>query len=111
MDRFRGFFVERTIEFSTSGQPVIFYELLGGPGRSFIGKILNCFWCCGIWVAAIITASYFLFPRITEWICLAFALAAVQSLMHHFWFKSTGASEFLPISMKEAIMREKKNNG
>lgn len=47
---------------------------------NFVGKILHCFWCGSIWIAAAITLACLLFPPLI----LPFAISAVAILVHHY---------------------------
>ncbi len=49
----------------------IFYKLRKWAGTGFFGKLLTCFYCCSIWVAAILT----LFIEGTFWQKIVFWLA------------------------------------
>jgi hypothetical protein len=48
---------------------------------SFIGYLLSCQWCIGIWLATIVVGSYLLFPWLFP-LFLILSLAAASSLLH-----------------------------
>lgn len=47
---------------------------------NFVGKVLHCFWCGSVWVAAAITLVCFLFPPLI----LPFAISAIAILVKHY---------------------------
>lgn len=84
----RNLFVKRDF----SG-PVPTFTLQGGKLRRFIGKLLNCHWCAGIWVAGGMALTYRMFPGAANWIFLALAAAAALSLIETAWLKIVGFPE------------------
>lgn len=91
--------------FVTRDSPNKTFTLQGGRLRRFIGNILKCPWCAGLWVSALIIISYHYFETITYQICLLLAIAAIQSLMETGWMKSVGFPE-----MKESKEETKWTN-
>lgn len=85
----RKFFVVRYFD----GWPYPSYTLQGGRLRSFIGRLLLCHWCAGIWVAGIMALLYWTAPAIVEWIFVALAAAAVLSFIETAWTKVVGYPE------------------
>ncbi|MCT2536170.1 DUF1360 domain-containing protein [Aquibacillus koreensis] len=49
--------------------------------QRFIGELLSCQWCFGVWSAAIIFVGYTLFPYMFFPIIVILALAAVASII------------------------------
>lgn len=93
----RNRFVIRYFEMDYSTrQYKAYFKLQGGRFRQFIGKILLCFWCAGVWSAIGITALYAVAPDITIWLMYILAIAAVQSLMEQGWTKAVGYPEAEP---------------
>ncbi|GED60984.1 DUF1360 domain-containing protein [Brevibacillus formosus] len=45
-----------------SGQMVRDFQFKGGRVRQWIGRLLSCHWCVGIWVGALIVALYMYVP-------------------------------------------------
>ncbi|MGO4496473.1 DUF1360 domain-containing protein [Paenibacillus sp. 2RAB27] len=90
------------------GQNITF-TLQGGNVRRLIGNIVNCYWCAGIWVSAIVIGGYLLSPTITFYISYIFALSSVQALIETKLLKSVG----MPIEMKEvpAVLEEDEISG
>ncbi len=55
-------FVSVTYEENEAGQLVQTIEVKGRGLRSWIGKLLSCHWCTGIWSAALIVGIYVYLP-------------------------------------------------
>ncbi|WP_226035556.1 DUF1360 domain-containing protein [Aquibacillus saliphilus] len=53
----------------------------GSGIRKFIGELLSCHWCTGIWSAAILFVGYTLFPFMVMPLIIILALAAVGSIV------------------------------
>lgn len=61
---------------------VVQYVSVRGKGlRRFVGKLLSCYWCLGIWVAAFLLAGYVLFPMLFWWIISILAIAGFAALV------------------------------
>ena len=62
-------------------------EVLQGDGAwyatrpRFIGNVISCHWCFGLWVGIIAAAGYWLYPDLT-WFALPFALSEVTGLLN-----------------------------
>jgi Protein of unknown function (DUF1360) len=52
-----------------------------GPIRSWIGELLSCYWCTGVWVSIGLLAVYTYLPSIGVAIILIFAVAAIASII------------------------------
>lgn len=85
----RKYFVIRDFK----SEPYPTYSLQGGAVRKFIGRMLVCFWCSGIWVSAVVAFGFYRPFDLKTSILLTFALAAVQSLIETVWAKSVGYPE------------------
>ncbi|SEN15724.1 Protein of unknown function [Mesobacillus persicus] len=49
--------------------------------RRWVGELLNCYWCTGIWVSAALFISYFYLPVLLTPVILIFAIAAIASII------------------------------
>jgi hypothetical protein len=47
----------------------------------FIGQVVTCYWCCGIWVSAALVAAHLLWPAVTFWVVLILAVAGGQAIL------------------------------
>jgi hypothetical protein len=68
------------------------YILQGGAVRSFIGRLILCHWCTGVWVSVALVAGWMTLS-LMYWICLALAVSAVLSLIETVWEKAVGVPE------------------
>jgi hypothetical protein len=75
----------------------ITYTLQGGFVRRYIGKIINCYWCTGIWASAGFVYGLHANSKVTTFIACIFALAAFAAITETFLLKSVG----MPLEMKE----------
>ncbi|MDR6884876.1 DUF1360 domain-containing protein [Bacillus sp. 3255] len=73
------------------------YTLQGGSVRRFIGSVMNCYWCAGIWVSAVLIGSYLIAPTITFYVGLIFALSSIQAILETGVLKLVG----MPLDMVE----------
>lgn len=51
-----------------------------------IAEGITCFWCCGVWVSALLLAGFWLVPAVAKPVILLFAVAGVQSAIES-WVK------------------------
>jgi hypothetical protein len=70
------------------------YILQGGVVRSFIGRIMVCHWCTGVWVSVALVIGW-MFTTVTFGICLALAVSALLSLIETVWEKAVGVPELV----------------
>ncbi len=61
------------------GPADIFFRLRGRLGSSFAGKLMDCFFCLSLWVAA--PAAWFVTPRLLEWVVTWLALSGAACLL------------------------------
>lgn len=79
---------------------VVRYELQGGEIRQFVGKIMNCFWCAGIWVSALTTSLWI--HDLVSWFLITLASATVVGFLGTWWTKYVGFPEMEPMGREEA---------
>lgn len=65
------------IVFDTIMEPV--RDVLGRV--PFVGEVVTCYWCCGVWVSAALVGAYLLWPVVTFWVVLIFAVAGGQAIL------------------------------
>lgn len=86
----RKFFVVREFAAGPDGKRVIYVTVQGKGFRNWMGRMINCPWCAGIWVSGALTALYWWQPGIALPFALFLAIAGVQALITHSWLKSMG---------------------
>lgn len=67
-------------ETDENGQPIHVVEPKGTGIRRFIGSLLRCFWCTGVWVSAGVVALYALVPASFP-LLLVFAIAGAAAIL------------------------------
>ncbi|GED13650.1 DUF1360 domain-containing protein [Aneurinibacillus migulanus] len=55
-------FLTTTHEEDANGQMIQQIEVKGTGLRRWIGKLLSCYWCVGIWSSILVVALYWFFP-------------------------------------------------
>ena len=79
-DRFRAIFLEEVTENEPEGEAV--YIVPKGVGiRRFIGELISCYWCTGIWVSGFLVALHALVPGVSIWLLAILSVAAVASVI------------------------------
>ncbi|MBR2568195.1 MAG: DUF1360 domain-containing protein [Paenibacillus sp.] len=72
-------FIEEKFELNDKGMLVAVIEQKGGAFHRFMGKLLSCYWCTGVWASAAVVLLYLVVPDVVStpliWI-LAIAGAA-----------------------------------
>lgn len=52
------------------------------PPHTFLGYLITCYWCTGIYVASLLTVGYILVPSVMSIIATALALAASVGIIN-----------------------------
>ncbi|PLR78798.1 sporulation protein [Bacillus sp. V3-13] len=84
-------FFEEQIEEDPDGNKEIYLVPKGNGIRSWIGELLSCFWCTGVWSSLLLTVVYFLVPVIGVPVIFVLAVAAVGSVIEIFISKALGS--------------------
>jgi hypothetical protein len=72
----------KTIEETTpTGEIETYIEIKGTGLRYWIGELLSCHWCTGIWSAAFIYIMYLLWPQYTWPVIIVLAIAGGASII------------------------------
>lgn len=58
-----------------------YIEIKGSGLRKFLGELLSCYWCTGIWCALILYCGYVLIPLYSKPVILILAIAGCASLI------------------------------
>ncbi|MDR7001046.1 DUF1360 domain-containing protein [Neobacillus niacini] len=73
-------FLSVTVVENPNGQLEEHIEIKGTGIRHFIGSLLSCYWCTGIWSTTFVVIIYFYFP-ITFPIFLILAVAGAAAIL------------------------------
>lgn len=76
--------VEETLE---DGTTETYIEIKGDGLRYWIGELLSCHWCTGIWSAAFLYAGYALLPQLSMPLITVLAIAGIASVIQHHFVK------------------------
>lgn len=74
--------VEETLE---DGTTETYIEVKGDGLRYWIGELLSCHWCTGIWTAAFLYAGYALLPQLFMPGITVLAIAGIASVIQHYF--------------------------
>ena len=75
----RPFIDEITLE--ENGMPVTYTKIKGSGVQYFIGELLSCTWCSGIWCTALLLLIYVFFPYVGEFIIILLAIAGAAGVI------------------------------
>lgn len=74
-------FLTEVEETESDGTVIAYIEAKGTGIRRWIGELLSCYWCAGIWCAAILVGFYYLFPSTMEIILYFLAIAGFAAII------------------------------
>lgn len=70
-------------EVNENGEIETFIEIKGKGLQAFIGELLSCHWCTGIWVSALVLAFYLYVPVVIP-LLIIFAISGAAALLFAF---------------------------
>lgn len=68
-------------ETDSNGETITYIEIKGSGLRYWIGELLSCYWCTGIWCAAILLGLLYVWPIGGEVIITLLAIAGAAGIM------------------------------
>lgn len=74
-------FFEEEIEINESGEEEVYYVPKKGFVVGFIGELLSCHWCTGVWSSIAVCILYYFFPNYATPILLILAVAGIASII------------------------------
>ncbi|WAA13082.1 DUF1360 domain-containing protein [Fervidibacillus halotolerans] len=74
-------FMEEVTEMDEKGEEVVYIVPKSRGIRKWVGELLACYWCTGIWVSAFLLLIYYIDPYVSTPILLLFAIAGAASLI------------------------------
>ncbi|MCF7619321.1 DUF1360 domain-containing protein [Bacillus sonorensis] len=77
----RSLFHEEVEEKNEAGQVETYIVIKGKGLRAWIGELLSCYWCTGVWCTAFLLVFYALIPDVAEWLILLLAIAGLAGVM------------------------------
>lgn len=58
-----------------------YIQMKGSGLRRWVGELLSCYWCTGIWCSLILYISWQLYPYITEPVIIILAIAGCAGII------------------------------
>lgn len=74
-------FHEIVEETEADGTISSYIEIKGSGLKYWLGYLLSCYWCVGIWCSVIIIAAYYLSPIYSSVVIFILAVAALAALI------------------------------
>lgn len=74
-------FHKEITEIAPDGTVEEYIEIKGTGIRKWIGELLSCHWCTGVWSAAILYGGWVLFPQIGFPVVMILAIAGLASFL------------------------------
>lgn len=74
-------FFDEIEEENEEGTKEVYYLPKQTPIKKFIGELLSCYWCTGVWVSAALVIGYLFLPAIFVPIILVFAVAGLAAIV------------------------------
>ncbi len=74
-------FFDELPEENESGETEIYYVPKPSGIKKFVGELLSCYWCTGIWASAFLVLLYWLLPAFGNIVIVILAVAAVGSII------------------------------
>lgn len=81
METLRTPFFDEVIEENDLGEKEIYLIPKKSGIRHWIGELLSCYWCVGIWVSAFLVFMYWIFPTIGGALIVIMAIAGIGSII------------------------------
>lgn len=58
-----------------------YIKIKGSGLRAWLGELLSCYWCTGVWSSIILYFSWIFFPYITEPIIIILSIAGIAGII------------------------------
>lgn len=81
MEFVRAPFFEEVTELDENGVEEIYLVPKKSGLRNWIGQLLSCYWCTGIWISAFLICGYYFIPEIGVPLIMLLAVAAIGSII------------------------------
>lgn len=80
-EKIRAFFLKEVVQENGQEGEEIYLVPRGSGVRKFIGELISCFWCTGIWTSGLLIVLYSLLPSVGIWVLAILSVAAIASLL------------------------------
>ncbi|WP_394235376.1 DUF1360 domain-containing protein [Niallia oryzisoli] len=77
----RNYFIDEIEELDENGQKEIYLVPKQGVVKGFIGELLSCYWCTGVWSSIFLCTIYLLFPSVAVPVLLVLAVSGLAAII------------------------------
>jgi hypothetical protein len=74
-------FLDEMEEIDEYGQKEIYLVPKEGKLKGFMGELLSCYWCTGVWSSIVLCAFYMIYPTLAFPILLILAVAGLAAII------------------------------
>lgn len=74
-------FLEEIEEINDQGETEIYIGIKGKGVRAWIGELLSCYWCTGVWTSLFLILLFFNFPLLGKSVITVFAVAGLAGIL------------------------------
>jgi Protein of unknown function (DUF1360) len=74
-------FFDEYVEVEENGEEAIYLSPKKGGLKGFIGELLSCYWCTGIWVSGFLYGGYCFFPLYFIPLITLLAVAGIAAIL------------------------------
>ena len=83
-------FHEELDEVDEDGTITTFIRIKGSGLRHWIGELLSCYWCTGVWCSAFLYFLWLFFPSVAQPLIVLLAIAGLAGMFETFTSKLIG---------------------
>lgn len=74
-------FIEEMDIQAEDGSVVTYVKIKGRGLQKWIGELLNCYWCTGIWTTAFLMILYYFMPKFAELLLFLLGIAGMAAII------------------------------
>lgn len=74
-------FIEEVEEVEEDGTVVAYIEVKGNGIKKWIGELLSCYWCTGVWCAVLLLGLYYVWPTVMEFVIIVLAITGAAGFL------------------------------
>jgi hypothetical protein len=74
-------FFDEITEENEDGTVEVYYLPKSTSIKKFIGELLSCYWCTGVWISAAVVTGYLFLPHLFVPIILVLAVAGLAAIL------------------------------
>jgi Protein of unknown function (DUF1360) len=78
---FRNFFLEEVEMKDEDGKVATYLKPKDGVIRGWIGELISCYWCTGVWCSIFLFCLYWFLPNVAAPVILILAIAGVAAII------------------------------